>query len=451
MTSITDGRAEGVNPSSRATGSGSAARLLGERPNCREAPVATFLRLLAAFPRSLDSTPVVPRSRECLRPGFPDVTGVRGVVVAMFAAVIWGALAASSAAPAVGSAELGVYRGGGNTDGVIEFEAWLGRPVTVAVDFLTHSTWSDIAAPSWWASRWGATSYRVVYSVPMLPDSGGTLEEGASGAYNDHFSELAQTLVAHGEPDAVIRIGWEFNGSWMKWNAQTNPAAFAGYWRQIVQTMRAVAGARFSFDWCPNRGRGSVAAELAYPGDAYVDYVGLDSYDTGWAAGWQDPVKRWETMLTEPYGLRWHKQFAAEHGKQMSYPEWGLWVRDDGHGGGDNPYYIQKMREWIDANDVAYHSYFEYDAPDGEHRLMTGQFPQGAAAFRSLFGPGAVAAQQPAPPPLLPAIPAVQPQPPLTVRVAAPPAVRPSPVTTLQQRVKRFRRLVARLRLLRLR
>ena len=377
---------------------------------------------------------------------------MRRVFVATLAVTIWGAFAASSAAPAVGQAELGVYRGGGNTAGVAEFENWLGRPVTVAVDFLAQAKWSDIAAPTWWASRWGATPYRVVYSVPMLPDSGGTLQQGAAGAYNTYFSQLAQTLAAHGESDAVIRIGWEFNGSWMKWNAGPDPAAFIAYWRQIVETMRAVPGSRFSFDWCPNRGQGSVAPERAYPGDAYVDYIGLDSYDTGWAAGWQDPVKRWDAMLAEAYGLRWHKQFAAQHGKQMSYPEWGLWIRDDGHGGGDNPYYIQKMREWIDANDVAYHSYFEYDAPDGEHRLMTGQFPQGAAAFRALFGPGAASVPAPLPPAPVPPppipTPQPQPQPQPTTPVSA---GRPGPVSSMRQRLKRHLRLVARFKRLELR
>lgn len=353
--------------------------------------------------------------------------------------------ATSGTADAASQTQFGVYRGGGNTAGVAEFEAWLGRPVDVAVDFLAQARWSDIAAPTWWASRWGATPYRVVYSVPMLPDSGGTLGEGASGAYNAHFAQLAQTLVTHGEGDAVIRLGWEFNGSWMRWNAQADPAAFIGYWRQVVQTMRAVPGARFQFDWCPNRGRGSVAPDLAYPGDQYVDYIGLDSYDTGWAEGWQDPVRRWQTMLTESFGLEWHKRFAAQHGKPMTYPEWGLWVRPDGHGGGDNPYYLQKMRDWIAANNVAYHAYFEYDAPDGQHRLMTGQFPRGAESFKTLFGPGAapLPPPPPPPPPLPPPPPTPPPANPVPPTAVAPPAkTRPKKLSPRERR-QRLRRLAS--------
>src|SRR3954454_13916600 len=70
----------------------------------------------------------------------------------------------------------------------------------------------------------------------------------------------------------------------------------------------------------------------------------------------------------------------------MSFSEWGLAIRSDGHGGGDDPYFIQKMHDWISSNNVAYAVYFEYDAPDGQHKLTDPEFPKGAAAFTQLFG-----------------------------------------------------------------
>jgi hypothetical protein len=225
----------------------------------------------------------------------------------------------------------------------------------------------------------------VVYSIPLIPNTGGTLQEGAGGAYNVHFRRLAETLVAHGEGDAVLRLGWEFNGDWMPWNARSDPGAYAAYWRQVVQTMRAVSGAQFKFDWCTNLGW--PISNAAYPGDAYVDYIGMDVYDTWWSDAERTNVaQRWQNMLEMQGGLRWHREFARAHGKRMTFPEWGLWIRPDGHGGGDNPYFIERMHEWISENDVAYHMYFEKDLSDGEHRLMAGRFPEGAAAFRSLFG-----------------------------------------------------------------
>jgi hypothetical protein len=280
----------------------------------------------------------------------------------------------------------GVYRGPVDPARVADFEGWLERDVGWTLDFLSAPDWYSIENPSWLIREWSQSPYRVVYSIPLLPDSGGTLQEGARGAYNVHFRRLAETLVAHGEGDAVLRLGWEFNGDWMRWSARSDPGAYAAYWRQVVQTMRAVAGGRFEFDWCPNLGHFG-ATEAAYPGDAYVDYIGMDVYDTWWnEAERTDVGRRWQNMLTMPGGLRWHREFARAHDKPMTFPEWGLWIRPDGHGGGDNPYFVEKMHEWIGQNEVAYHMYFDDDLFDGEHRLDSGRFPRSRVAFLRLFG-----------------------------------------------------------------
>ena len=131
-----------------------------------------------------------------------------------------------------------------------------------------------------------------------------------------------------------------------------------------------------------------MAPDRAYPGDAYVDYVGADVYDNSWIADYRDPVARWKDFVTQPYGLQWQSDFATAHGKPMTFPEWGLSTRSDGHGGGDDPYFIQQMYDWISTHDVAHADYFEYDAPDGRHSLMNGQFPNAAAKFQALFGAG---------------------------------------------------------------
>ena len=282
--------------------------------------------------------------------------------------------------------KLGVYRGSANPNGVGQFAAWSGSEVHWALDFLASGTWSDIESPTWWADGWAGSPYRTVYSIPLLPGTGGTLAQGAAGAHDEHFAKLGRTLVAGGEADAILRLGWEFNGGWFRWSAQSDPAAFVAYWRQIVDTMRAVPGQRFQFDWSPVLGHGAVAPDRAYPGDAYVDYIGLDAYDQDWFPDWSDPSQRWQSLLTQPYGLRWHRDFAAAHGKPMTFPEWGLMTRPDGHGGGDNPYFLERMHDWIASNNVAYALYFEFDAPDGAHRLMNGQFPRSAARFQQLFG-----------------------------------------------------------------
>ena len=55
----------------------------------------------------------------------------------------------------------------------------------------------------------------------------------------------------------------------------------------------------------------------------------------------------------------------------MTLPEWGLWQREDGHGGGDNPFFIEKMHAFITdpANNIAYQGYFDVDTDDGAVRV----------------------------------------------------------------------------------
>lgn len=303
-----------------------------------------------------------------------------------------------TAAPASGAA-LGVYVGAANPGGVSAFGTWLDREPGYAVDFLADSDWSEISDPIWWLDGWQGSPYHVVFSVPMVPKDGSTITQGAAGNFDHHFTRLAQNLVAYGYGDATIRLGWEMNGNWFAWSAQSDPAAYVAYWRRIVDAMRAVSGSAFRFDWNPIAG-GSFPVETAYPGDAWVDVIGIDVYDQGWWAGWEDPVNRWNELVYQPYGLAWHRDFAAAHGKPVSFPEFGLSDDVAQHGGGDNPYFIEKMYEWIGLNkeNVEYYAYFEFAGPIGNSAMMGGAFPLAGAKFQQLFSVDPPAIEPTSPP-----------------------------------------------------
>lgn len=330
--------------------------------------------------------------------------------VSLLLLLVCGAAAVPAAASASSaSGTLGVYRGSGGAERVAEWERWTGRPAYRVLDFLDRASWDKIENPTWWVNSWRDSAYRerVVYSVPMLPDSPGSasLAIGATGAYDEHFARLARLLISRGQAGAAIRLGWEFNGDWYRWNAALDPDAFVTYWRRIVRAMRAQPGAAFKFDWCPNDGKGTIAPDRVYPGDAYVDYVGADVYDHGWSPGYQDPTQRWREIRDQPYGLAWQRQFAGEHGKPTSFPEWAV-VRS-AHGGGDSPEFIRRMYDWIESGNVAYSIYFEVDT-GAPMRLMTGNFPNATSAFQTLFGAPAPVPKDAAPAPS-PSLPAAQP------------------------------------------
>ncbi len=280
---------------------------------------------------------------------------------------------------------IGTYGGNGCT-GVPEvaaYEKWLGRKLDLVLDFLDTSSWDKMLGDArWTAGCWkGAGRRQMALSVPMLVNEGKpTLQQGAAGAFDGHFRDLAGLLVGAGYPDCIIRIGWEFNGNWYAWSARPDPAAYAAYWRRIARAMRGQPGAHFRFDWTAATTDGPTDA--AYPGDDVVDVIGLDVYNQSWPL---IPVAalRWQYLLREANGLIWHRDFAHAHGKPRSFPEWGTGTRPDGHGGGDDPLFVRNMLDWMRTGDpVAYACYWNYRASDYDAKVTDGKLPAAAAALR---------------------------------------------------------------------
>lgn len=105
-----------------------------------------------------------------------------------------------------------------------------------------------------------------------------------------------------------------------------------------------------------------------------------------------------EAIFHGDHGLAFWGKFAHEHRKPLTIPEWGVNNRVDmkeQHGGLDNVYFIEQMHRFIVAptNHVAFHCYFDVQAPDGHHQLSPSasgtektEFPLAAAKFKQLFG-----------------------------------------------------------------
>lgn len=309
--------------------------------------------------------------------------------------------------------QLAVFRWSapGGVSGVDAHGTWINRPEIWAEDFLDHVQWDNIAWPGWLADGWkpwlnARSGRKLLISLPMLPNTAGvTLAQGAAGSYNSYFKSCAQEIAARGIADKVIiRLGWEMNLGIYPWAAAKDKSSWPEFWRKIVTTMRAVpgcAGLKFCFN--PNKGWEQIPPEQVYPGDAYVDYVALDLYDDCWSANTypypagssatEIQTRRttaWNVYQYGDHGLEFWQNFCATHGKGFGLGEWGVDNRADGHGGLDNPYYIQKMYDYMNTHAMAFACYFDVNASDGAHQLSgTTQFPNAAAKYKALFSGGA--------------------------------------------------------------
>jgi hypothetical protein len=261
-----------------------------------------------------------------------------------------------------------------------EWEKWLGQPTSsvLGVDFYGDVAWEDFHKLEWVPAVWNKLNpaRNVIWSVPLTA-KGTPLSSVADGGHDAEF-EAAARAIAASQPRAVIRLGWEMNVSSMPWFAGGQEADYIAAFRRVVGIFRRYSDG-FRYDWCPGWGPQDLAADRAYPGDDVVDYIGLDVYDVGYEG---PPEERWNVHhLKNAFGLEWHREFASEHGKLMSYPEWGVGPS------GDNPYFVRKMRDWFAENEgrIAYAAYFDVNGM-WPTQINNDQFPKSQELFRALFG-----------------------------------------------------------------
>jgi len=293
-----------------------------------------------------------------------------------------------------------LYVGPANPSGLAAVTSSLGAKVQMASDYFDDTSWSGIDDDQWDINAWKGKGYRMIWGVPMLPTSGGyTLATGATGAYNDYFSTLAQNLIAAGSGNSILRLGWEFNSSNYPWYAAGQASSFVAYWQQIVTTMRAVPGADFSFEWNVNRGDNGSSDEAMgnyasyYPGNNFVDIIAMDVYDLGWNT-YPGASAEFQSILTQQWGLNWLSSFATLEGKPIALGEvglgWGTFAPNSGPvttasgptSGGDDPTFINDISNWITQNNVANAVYYD----SGTGSISNGENPLTESALRDDFG-----------------------------------------------------------------
>lgn len=121
-----------------------------------------------------------------------------------------------------------------------------------------------------------------------------TFADILAGVYNAKLDEWFNYFGSLPGP-VVIRWGWEMNGSFMQYNPLysqtatdsshvTSPAQYVDVWRYVVNRQRSLGATNIRWYWCANQndapGTAANALELFWPGAAYVDIVGYDSYNS---------------------------------------------------------------------------------------------------------------------------------------------------------------------------
>ena len=112
------------------------------------------------------------------------------------------------------------------------------------------------------------------------------LSDVIAGRYDTYIRNFATAAKAWGHP-FFLRFNWEMNGTWFPWSEGVNgnrAGEFVAAWRHVHDIFAEVgreqrrpgSGARTSTTTTTSR-----KSTADYPGDAYVDWTGLDGYNWG--------------------------------------------------------------------------------------------------------------------------------------------------------------------------
>ncbi|MGW4567233.1 glycoside hydrolase family 26 protein [Streptomyces sp. NPDC004561] len=101
------------------------------------------------------------------------------------------------------------------------------------------------------------------------------------GAFDPYIRSWARGIAALRYPVA-IRLAHEMNGFWYPWCEQSNgnrPGEYVRAWRHVHRIFEQEGAANAVWVWSPNVDyENATPLRRLYPGDAYVDWVGLSGY-----------------------------------------------------------------------------------------------------------------------------------------------------------------------------
>jgi hypothetical protein len=186
--------------------------------------------------------------------------------------------------------------------GLQAFEKLVGRKVSIASyyqDFASGPNFDAASATRLWND--GATPMLAWEPEdvrgPVTNQPAYSLATIIAGAHDQLITRWAREIARWRKP-ILLRFAPEMNGNWNPWSPGVNGNLAGQYvraWRHVHTLFVRAGASNVVWVWNPMINfTGSTPLANLYPGDAYVDVVGLDGYNWGtsqsWSA-WQSPAQ----------------------------------------------------------------------------------------------------------------------------------------------------------------
>ncbi|MEV0900152.1 glycosyl hydrolase [Actinoplanes sp. NPDC049802] len=176
-----------------------------------------------------------------------------------------------------GKALLGSYlslRGRTLTESLALRRRQLGREQRILHRYYPWSGYAPVSEPE------------VPAGAVLMVSWDGTTHKRITSGKSDRDIALMATRLAGMKRPIMLRWAWEMNGNWFPWDGAHNGRKPSGYiksWRRIHRIFRQEGATNVAWVWAPNWNSGPNVSwnrfQNYYPGDDYVDWVGVSGYN----------------------------------------------------------------------------------------------------------------------------------------------------------------------------
>ncbi len=155
----------------------------------------------------------------------------------------------------------------------------------------------------------------------------------ARGDFDAYLRSWADDLAAWDGP-VFVRMFHEMNAGWYPWGAGIDgnePRHVVDAWRHVRSVFADAGAGNVFWVWCPDAGRGEVPLAALYPGDPWVDWVGLDGYNWGDnrpESGWRSFEEVFADAYAELTALTDRPLMIAETASSEKGGDKAAWIAD---------------------------------------------------------------------------------------------------------------------------
>ncbi len=215
----------------------------------------------------------------------PRAPRVRASLVAALTALLLLPAGARGAPVALGVFVPGVFD---NPEVISAYGRQVGRQPAIV---LSYKNWS---IPPFYApeldSVWRRGAVEMVTWEPQTAKGKGIpLRAIVAGRYDRYVRQSAEAAAEWGKP-IMLRFAHEMNGSWYPWGYGVDgntPRLYREAWHHVFWIFRNHGASNVEWVWAPNGDSGgSHPLAVFYPGDEFVDWVGIDGFCWGGSIGW---------------------------------------------------------------------------------------------------------------------------------------------------------------------